>query len=184
MLPGSLHAHPHVFVDTQVTVRFSDSGIEGFGITWHFDEMFSSMIIGDFDTDGDGSFSPAEVKRVREGAFSNLKNFHYFTYVRVEGRDRPFDSVREFQAFIRGNTLVYDFFIPMGIAVDSRKTRCTVAAYDESYYCDVIFVEDEPLRVENGAGYSLTYSVVQNKDQPIYFGQILPFELRMAVSRK
>jgi ABC-type uncharacterized transport system substrate-binding protein len=182
--PAVLLSHPHVFNDTRVTVRFSGEGIEGFGITWLFDAMFSSMIIGDFDTDEDGSFSPAEIEAVRKGAFSNLKNFHYFTYIRVEGTDLPFDSVREFRASIQGNRLVYAFFIPVGIPVSGSTRHITVAAYDESYYCDVTFPEHEPLGVQNGGGYELSYRIVRNEENPMYFGQVLPCEIRLAVSRK
>lgn len=182
--PAVLVSHPHVFIDTRVTVRFSGEGIQGFGITWLFDEMFSSMIIADFDTDGDGSFSPAEIEAIKKGAFSNLKNFHYFTYIRVEGEDRPFDAVREFRTSIQDGRLVYAFFIPVGIPVSGSTRHITVAAYDESYYCDVTFAEHEPLRVQNGGGYELSYRIVRNEENPIYFGQVLPYELRLAVSRK
>jgi ABC-type uncharacterized transport system substrate-binding protein len=183
-LPHPLLSHPHVFISTRVTVHLSDRGIQGFDVSWLFDDMFSSMIIGDFDTDRSGSFSAAEIESIRTGAFTNLKNFHYFTYVEVEGKDQPFDEVRDFRAAVHGGTLEYAFFVPVQVPVDSGETNVTVAAYDESYYCDMAFDEDQPLAVRNGGPYRLTYNVIKNTDNPIYFGQITPFELRMSISKK
>jgi ABC-type uncharacterized transport system substrate-binding protein len=183
-LPVVLSAHPHVFISTRVTVHLSDQGIQGFGVSWLFDDMFSSMIIGDFDADRSGSFSPAEIESIRTGAFANLKNFHYFTYVEVEGKERPLNEVQDFRAAIHSGTLEYAFFVPVRVPVGSGETSVTVAAYDESYYCDMAFDEDQPLVVQNGGPYRLTYNVVKNTDNSFYFGQITPFELHMSISKK
>ena len=45
-----------MFIDSWVTVVFDEKGLEGFKIRWVFDEMFSSMMIMDFDTSQNGRF--------------------------------------------------------------------------------------------------------------------------------
>ena len=178
-----LYAHPHVFIDTKVTVRFDDKGIVGFQIAWLFDEMFSSMIIGDFDENRDGTFSKREIENIREGAFSNLKNFHYFTYISVNEKDCCFSSVTEFTAAITGEKLIYRFFIPCRIPLEGGEKAVKVAAYDESFYCDIAFAEKDPVSFQNSEGYTVRYEIVQNKKNPIYYGQVFPFETRLYIRK-
>ncbi len=84
-----LHAvsssHPHVFIHTAVDAVFDDEGLAGFQVRWLFDEMLSSMILMDYDQNDNRRFEPSEVKALEEGAFSNLKNFHYFVHVDIQG---------------------------------------------------------------------------------------------------
>ena len=178
-----LYAHPHVFIDTTVTVRFDDKGIVGFQITWLFDEMFSSMIIGDFEENRDGTFSKREIENIREGAFSNLKNFHYFTYISVNGKDCSFSSVTEFTAAIHGERLIYQFFIPCRISLEEGEKTVKVAAYDETFYCDIAFADNDPVSLQNSEGYTVRYEIVQNKKNPIYYGQVFPFETRLYIRK-
>ena len=178
-----LYAHPHVFIDTKITVRFDDKGITGFQITWLFDEMFSSMIIGDFDENRDGTFSKREIENIREGAFSNLKNFHYFTYISVNEKGCSFSSVTEFTAAIHGERLIYRFFIPCIISLGGEEKMVKVAAYDETFYCDIAFAETDPVSLQNSNGYTVRYEIVQNKNNPIYGGQVFPFETRFYIRK-
>ncbi len=57
VLPAGLAAHPHVFVDTELTVQVNEAGmITGTEMTWTYDEFFTLLILEDMglDTDGDG----------------------------------------------------------------------------------------------------------------------------------
>jgi ABC-type uncharacterized transport system substrate-binding protein len=178
-----LYAHPHVFIDTMITVRFDESGIVGFQVSWIFDEMFSSMIIGDFDEDWDGSFSKKEIENILEGAFSNLQNFHYFTYISVNGKECSFSSVTEFTAAIQGEKIIYQFFIPCRIFLEGGEKTVKLAAYDETFYCDIAFSKEDPISLQNSDGYTVRYEIVQNKKNPIYGGQVFPFETRFYIRK-
>jgi len=72
---GSAWGHAHVWIHGAVIVHFDEKGVAGFKQEWVFDEMFSHMIIHDFDKNKNGRFEPEEVKEVYRGAFSNLKDF-------------------------------------------------------------------------------------------------------------
>jgi ABC-type uncharacterized transport system substrate-binding protein len=57
-------AHPHVFVDTTIEVDIDDQGrAAGIWINWHYDDLFSLVIIGDrgLDPDFDGVLTAEEL---------------------------------------------------------------------------------------------------------------------------
>ncbi|MBN2322506.1 MAG: DUF1007 family protein [Spirochaetes bacterium] len=180
---GELKAHPHVFLDTRVTVVLDSEGVTGFWIEWEFDEMFSAMIIQDFDEDYDFSFSPAEIANIEKNAFSNLKNFHYFTYVSWKGGEYTGKKIRDFSASIRGDTLVYRFFVPCRIGIDDTGMVIKVWIYDDSYYCDVGFAEEEPAAFEGEKGYGIEAVIARDERITYYFGQVSPQVLRLSVRR-
>ena len=72
-------SHPHIFVDCTLSFVFDENGFAGIKERWVFDEMFSSMILNDFDKDRNLSLDSQEIVAIKKGAFSNLKNFNYFT---------------------------------------------------------------------------------------------------------
>jgi ABC-type uncharacterized transport system substrate-binding protein len=179
----NLSAHPHVFIDTRVTVVFDQKGIAGFLIEWKFDEMFSAMIIQDFDEDYDSSFSGAEIENIEQNAFSNLKNYHYFTYISWKGGEYDGKRIEDFYAAISGGTLIYRFFVPCRISVGDKEKLVKVWVYDESYYCDVGYAENAPVDIEGVDGFRLSYEILKDESIEYYYGQVCPLQLRLLFGR-
>ncbi len=53
-LPHAATAHPHVFVEAQVTVVFGDSGELAVKLDWFYDDLFSLLVTTDLGIDMDG----------------------------------------------------------------------------------------------------------------------------------
>ncbi len=53
-MPASLGAHPHVFVEAQVTVVFDAEGSLGIKLDWYYDDLFSLLVTTDLGVDMDG----------------------------------------------------------------------------------------------------------------------------------
>ena len=53
-LPVVASAHPHVFVEAQVTVVFDDAGGVGVKLDWFYDDFFSLLVTSDLGIDLDG----------------------------------------------------------------------------------------------------------------------------------
>ncbi|OEU68895.1 MAG: ABC transporter substrate-binding protein [Desulfovibrio sp. S3730MH75] len=132
--PNQAAAHPHVFVDCTLTFEFDSEGLRGVRQKWWFDEMFATMILGDFDIDRDNKLSSEEAKALENGAFVNLKNFDYFTTILVDGRKHTIATATEFKSTIEDSTLVYKFFIPCRVKQDGKKHTIITAIYDDSLY--------------------------------------------------
>ncbi|MFA8441544.1 DUF1007 family protein [Yoonia sp.] len=61
-VPHGATAHPHVFVEAQVTVVFDDGGALGVKLDWFYDDLFSLLVTTDLgiDMDGDLQLTAAE----------------------------------------------------------------------------------------------------------------------------
>lgn len=176
-------AHPHVFVHTGVQIVFDDKGMAGVRVLWIFDEMFSNMIISEFDQNANRKFEPTEVATLKEGAFSYLRNFHYFTHIKIDGNKFTVDFVKDFSADIKENKLIYRFFVPCHVtAIDTFK-EVNLAIYDSSYYCN-IYLPEQAIAFENMEPYEVLHRLEANPEEAYYFGQVHPEEITLRFRRK
>ena len=176
-------SHPHVFLYNAVNVVFDEKGIAGFSIRWVFDEMFSSMIILDFDKNGNNRLEPSEIEDIKRGAFSNLRKFDYFTHITINGTVFKVQYVTDFSAEILEGTLVYQFFVPCHVpAIDTFK-EIRVSIYDHTYYCSV-FLAENPLTYEKRNAYEIEHRIETNQEEAYYYGQIHPEEITLRFKRK
>jgi zinc transport system permease protein len=126
-------AHPHVWVDYTITVRFSPDGPDGVRVDWAFDEMISALIIQKYDTDRNGVFSKTEIRALEREHFVHLKDFSYFVELKVDGVTIPVTEVKDFDAKnIRGQ-LHYLFTVPIPRAA-RRDGTVDVNVTDPSFY--------------------------------------------------
>lgn len=170
------HAHPHVWVDYFVEVRFNQTDLVGFQHRWLFDEMFSSQVMEMFDANGDKSFSDKEVEEVRQGAFAYLEEHGYFIMVKVNGQDMTVREVRDFHAYINGHQVIYEFFTPLAVPAGAQPTTVHLLVADMEYFVDMAFVSGglsissgEHLNVSHSFGPSPAFSFWDGAWQPEHF---------------
>jgi len=176
-------AHPHVFVYHRLTVVFDEKGLAGFEIEWTFDEMFSGMIMMDFDKNRNGRFEPAEIKEVQKGAFSNLKAFDYFTVVRIEGKPFRVKFVKDFSAEINNGRLTYRFFVPCHVSATKEWKQIRISVYDREFYTSV-FLSRNPMAFKGHAPFNVRHEIRKNKAEAYYFDQIYPDEVTLTFRLK
>jgi ABC-type uncharacterized transport system substrate-binding protein len=69
------------------------------------------------------------------------QDLQLFTFVKIDGRPFAVKFVKDFNAILKDNRLVYEFFIPCHVtAVDTPK-KLTIATYDPFYYTAIYFTE-------------------------------------------
>lgn len=175
--------HAHVWIHNAVIVHFDKEGMAGFKQEWVFDEMFSNMIIHDFDRNQNGKFEFPEVKEVYKGAFSNLKKFNYFTHVKINGKQFKVKFVRDFNAKIVKNRVIYNFFVPCHVKATSSFKEIRIGIYDKSFYTSVTLLKDQVL-FKNDTGYEHHHNVELNKNEPYYYGQVYPEEIVLRFRKK
>lgn len=127
-------AHPHVFIDNTVTFVFTGDKITGLRMLWTFDEVFSETLLEDFDADRDGSFSAAEVAKIKKTSLPSLKQFDYFTHLWVDGK--PFKSFDTTDLMVthKGDSVNYDMQITLAKPLDPRRGKIGAAIFDDTYY--------------------------------------------------
>src|SRR5918994_549986 len=97
-LPGPAAAHPHVWINDVTTFLFKDRQLAGIRHHWEFDEIFSSYVIDEQDANKDGELDRAEIDAIQANAFSNLRDYGYFTHLRIDGKEVPLTEVADFSA--------------------------------------------------------------------------------------
>jgi ABC-type uncharacterized transport system substrate-binding protein len=107
-------AHPHVFVDAQFALRQNpDGGLSDVGVTWRFDAVYTSVILPDFDHDGDGRLSEDEAEELTGVFFEGLGEYNYFTRIALDGTWLDQVSAGDYRVWMEGERLVVGFTVPL-----------------------------------------------------------------------
>jgi len=174
---GVTLSHPHVFIVQKIKIVFDDQGLAGFNIHWTFDDMFTSMIAGDYNKNQNEVLEKSEVALIKKEAFSYLFNYNYFTFVKIDGK--PFDVkfIQNFSAELHNKKLVYKFFIPCHVTVTSNFKNVRVASYDPSYYSAIFFAKNGSVSLDNSGSFEVRTVIKEDKSTSIYYGQVNPWAL-------
>src|ERR1700733_8649122 len=130
VIPSQGYAHPHVWVDYYVNAVGAKDGITKLKFRWHFDDMFTSMVKEDFHVQNLGA---KDVETLRKGAFSNLKNYHYYINVKIDGEDFKPQDIADFNAAFKGLNLEYTFTINL----PKPAKKLELSLYDPEFYVDI-----------------------------------------------
>ena len=177
---GSAAAHPHVFVENRVAFLFDAGKVTALRLTWAFDDVFSDSLLMQFDADGDGAFDDLESKAVGEGVLPNLKMFHYFTYVFVDGNQlNPIDPA-DFLASVDDKRIVtFQMKVPLPQPVDPRGAALAAEIYDSEYYVQVDLAQQDPVSLENAGDLPCGATVRDDPESAYFGGVVIPQEIAL-----
>ncbi len=162
-------SHPHTFIDTIIECEFNEAGLSGFWINWSFDSMFTSSIIMDYDLDRDGAFSEKEIDDIEENAFSNLVNYNYFIWITENRKSFRPEKVEDFTAEIKGNDIIYRFFVPYKSIPEEKGNTVILAVYDETFFCDIAIKSAKAVPNINSDLFSIDMNVRKNEEKTITY---------------
>ncbi len=170
-------SHPHVFIAQRIKIVFDDQGLAGFKIYWTFDDMFASMIAGDYDKNQNKVLEKSEVALIKKEAFSYVSSYNYFTFVKIDGKPFDIKFIQDFSAEFHDKQLVYNFFIPCHVTATSNFKHVTVASYDPSYYSAIFFANNGSVSLDNSESFKVKTAIKEDKSTSIYYGQVNPWTL-------
>ena len=170
-------AHPHVFIAQQTRILFDEKGMAGIKVRWTFDEMFSVMILEDFDPDKNKILDEKEVQTIKEKAFSYIAPHNYYVHISIEGKPFRVRFIKDFKAFVKNNNLIYEFLIPCHVtAVDTPK-KITISPYDPEYYSAIYFPEGRHLTIENAERFEVAAKTDIDRSTLFYYETVNPYAL-------
>ena len=145
-------AHPHVWVQAQVTVLFEKGSIVGLRHKWTFDDMYTAMAIQGLDTNKDGVYDRQELADLAQVNIDGLKEFEYFTYVAL-GAQRlktkaPVDFYLE---HTKDGLLSLYFTLPLEQPVLTDAKGFGFQLTDPGYFIAFDYVKDDPIKLGTGA---------------------------------
>ena len=182
LLPGTAaRAHPHVWIDVELELRFEGEVLTGMRVVWVFDEYYSAFAVQDFDTNGNKQLDPEELAVIDNG-HQGLGEYSYFTHMKIGDLlpDKlPVTTVENFKASMKGDRLIYAFDVPLPADLEPRKTTFGVGFYDPTYYIDLnLGALSKPRVTANWPG-SCRPTMAEDAQNPIYFGMVNPLYLQI-----
>jgi ABC-type uncharacterized transport system substrate-binding protein len=153
-------AHPHVFADATVEVRFGARGLEGVRFAWAHDEFTSALIQQTYDRAATGRFSPAAMREIEAKEMDPLRSFGYFVSVAVNGAAVPVTAIREFAVEAVKGRVTYLFTVPVPPPAAPSGT-ITINVDDPSWY--MAFALVEPVRVQAPPAYEVACRLARDE---------------------
>lgn len=181
---AAAEAHPHIWIRATATMQFEDGKITGIRHEWLFDDFFSNALISDFDKNKNKQFDADEVKELEANAFVALKEFGFFTHVKVGGKAVTIETTRDFTPSIKDGKVVYTFVAVLPQPVDPRAVQFAAGVYDHSYYVDVEVNPQLGVKLAGGGSETCKFAIVEDKDAPLYFGATFARRIEISCEKK
>lgn len=171
MPAASARAHPHVFAEASLEIAVNaDGNVEALRHLWRFDDLFSSTVLIEFDTNADLELDMAELEAVGAVIHESLAEFAYFQFVTLDGREIEMQPPERIIADFQDSQLIVLF--------ESRPVRplkltgtAGFGVYDPTFYTAIDFYDDAALSVSGlPAGCSRTV-VRPDADEAIAMNQ-------------
>jgi ABC-type uncharacterized transport system substrate-binding protein len=184
ILTSYIGAHPHIFIEGKASFTFNKEGLTSINVKWMFDEMFSTMILTDYDKNKDKKFSADEIKKIQDESFSNLKEYQYFTFIRVNKKTFKVETVTDFNVSMSGGNMVYSFSVPCHVKAVADNKEIILAYFDESYYIDLSFSENNPVSFYNNESFITKFEIKENDDYSPMENMVFAQELIMKFKKE
>ena len=141
-------AHPHVWIDMQSSIVFTDDGlIKGVDVEWTFDDGYTQMALDGLDVDGDGMYSQDELAPLTKENIESLKDYEYFTVMRANGEQQKIGEVTDAGQIWSNNKLTLHFQVPLVKPIDPRKEQFMLKVYDPEFFIDLEYPTDDAVDV-------------------------------------
>lgn len=147
-------AHPHVWATVRSEIVFGpDRKITGIKHAWTFDEFYSAMAVQGLDADEDGTYSKKELDPLAKVNVDSLKDFAYFTFVRVAGEDKflPLKPPEDYWVEYDDTALTLKFTLPLETPFDPGAKGVTLDVYDPSFFVAFGFANKDPVKIGGNA---------------------------------
>ena len=155
---SSVAAHPHVWATVRSEIVFGpDHRITGIRHAWTFDEFYTAMAVQGLDTDGDGVYSKEELDPLAKVNVESLKEFAYFTFVRLGKSEKPLPLKEpvDYSIDYDKTLLTLHFTLPLETPLDPKTEEVAVDVYDPSFFVAFGFATDAPVKLSGVAGPGL-----------------------------
>ena len=167
-------AHPHIFIDARVVFQMEGGKVVAITQHWTFDAVFGGVVVHAFDKNRDGKLDAGEVQLLRRGAFDALKDFNYFTVVRIGREELKLEKVTGFAAAVKDGRLTYSFTLPLPQSVDPRADSPAFLFLDKTYYVAVDLAKHDSVTFDGAAPAGCKTVIRDDFDNPIYFDSVVP----------
>lgn len=135
-------AHPHVFAEARLEVTATADGmIDRLRHVWRFDDLFSSTVLYEFDTDNSGVLDVAELEEVAGVVSTSIAEFGYFQSVTVDDTEIAVAEVTDMRVdMVDGQLLI--LFTSQPLRPVALADNPSIAVYDPTFYTAIDFYDE------------------------------------------
>ena len=173
----SAHAHPHIFLNNKIQVIFDHEGVSGFKAFWYADDFSTAGLTDGYDENENGNLDDYEIKLFENDSVNNLKKYHYFTYLKLNGKPVSLKSIEDYKVSLIDNKIVFSFFIPFKTKAKLKNTEIILSQYDKDYFSFISFADKKPVTLVNDGNFQSYFNIEENKKEAYYFGSVHPIAL-------
>jgi ABC-type uncharacterized transport system substrate-binding protein len=164
-LGSPANAHPHVWVTMKSQVVYGpDGAVTGVQHAWTFDDMFSAFATQGIEAKNKGVFTREELASLAEVNVTSLKEFDFFTNIKLDGKKAVFADPVDYYLEYRDNVLTLNFMLPLKTPAKAKELQ--VSIYDPAYFVDLTFAESDPVALK-GAPPACKLAVMRPTDPSI-----------------
>ncbi len=162
-------AHPHVFADVALNINVQNNLVNSVEIAWHYDDMTSQILLMDYDKNRDGKFDKKESLFFKEQVFDTLKQYEYYTHVKIDGKKTPINIKNFFLSFEK-NKFIVNYAIPLQNI--PQKSSIDIGFWDKEFYSSFdisskfVTFDTEKLKFD-----------IEEVEDDIYMGVVLKLKL-------
>lgn len=152
LAPLPAFAHPHIFAEARLEVVAGDDGnVAELRNVWRFDDVFSSSVLMDFDTNSDLKLDHSELHEIAETIRTSLADYGYFTFITSDGAPVPVAKPDNFHVDFKDHQLLV-FFVAKPEKKVPIKGNLSFGVHDPTLYTAIDFAKDDDIVVE-GTGF-------------------------------
>ena len=147
VMAGPARAHPHVWVTMKTELVYAADGtITGVRHAWSFDDMFSAFATQGYEGKVKGQFSREELEPLAKVNVESLKDYDYFTYVKIDGKKVKLkEPAPGYYLDWKDAVLTLHFTLPVEQPVKTRELQVDV--YDPSIFVDFSFAKENAAKL-------------------------------------
>jgi ABC-type uncharacterized transport system substrate-binding protein len=104
-----LFSHPHTFIEVYPTIEVKDDKVHNLHFKWKLDDMSSSILVMEFDSNGDNEIDANENHYAYKNYFTLLESFGLFTEIKIKDRVQTLPKTTNFKTTIEDGRVCYSF---------------------------------------------------------------------------
>ena len=156
--PRVSSAHPHAWIDLRTTVHFDENGhVVAIEQHWFFDPIYSLYATEGLDIGSE--VSKEALTTLAKDNLESLREFDYFTEVRLGDEKMEIGTVEEFESTMRDDRLWMRFVLPLAKPLDPAKGTISYAIFDPTYYVEMLHVEDDVVALTGSKSETCTATI-------------------------
>jgi ABC-type uncharacterized transport system substrate-binding protein len=158
-LAGRAASHPHVWITVETTVLYDRGNFTGLHHKWTFDEFYTAMAIEGLDKNNDGVYSREELAELAKVNIDGLKEFGYFTYPIVDGKDIKIQDPNDYWLEHKDGVLALHFTVSFDQPIPAKGKGFAFVVQDPAFYIAFLPAKTDPVRLGQGAPISCNVQI-------------------------